>query len=177
MAIPTRLKLAAALVNGAAFIATLIAIAVLLPAMPVPDAAEGAAGRLALWARLAVAPAALLLAAALSVSAARALGEAYDPIADPEPRLYRVLQRVLTNTVEQTAIFLPALAALAVVVAEAGLGAPVLLTGLFVAGRLAFAVGYLIHPYARAPGMTMTVTVNLVTVAWAVVRGYLPVSP
>ncbi|MEQ8964723.1 MAG: MAPEG family protein [Azospirillaceae bacterium] len=177
MAVPTRLKLAAALVNGAAGIATLLAIALLLPVVPAPaiDAGDQAA-RLALWARLAVFPAALILVLVVATSAARAMGEAYDPIADPEPRGYRVAQRVLTNTVEQTAAFLPALAALAVVVPEARLGAPGLLTALFVAGRLAFAAGYAIHPYARAPGMSTTATVTLVTFVWAIARVLFPVS-
>ena len=40
-------------------------------------------------------------------------------------------------------------------------------TGLFCVSRLLFWVGYLIHPYLRAPGMIMTLNVNAAIVGYA----------
>ena len=46
-------------------------------------------------------------------------------------------------------------------VALGGLGLAVMV---FVAGRVLFWIGYLIHPFARAPGMAVTLTVNILVV-------------
>lgn len=44
------------------------------------------------------------------------------------------------------------------------------MTGLFCVSRLLFWVGYLIHPYLRAPGMIMTLNVNVAIVGYALYR-------
>lgn len=143
----------------------------LLPsALPGPVPATGAAERLAGAASLLPWPAALLLAMVLAVSFARLRTGAFDPLRDPEGRSLHVTQRVLANTVEQTAVFVPVLLA-ASVLAEAGhLPALPVATGLFVAGRLLFWAGYLAGPLNRAAGMVVTVNVNAGLIAYCLWR-------
>lgn len=158
----------AAAVNGAAVAVALLAFWLLFSVIAPPDGIANPGARMAFWARLALWPALLLFLAVGGVMVARARSVALNPIDDPESRFHRVSQRVLSNTVEQTLVFLPALAALVAQVPLPDLGAATAATVLFVAGRLLFWAGYLVHPYARAPGMAVTLTVNLLLLGWAV---------
>ncbi len=167
---PWTLRLWAALVNGAAAVATLALFALLLPLVPVPEAVVAPVDRVVLAMRLAAAPAALLWLMVAAVALSRVVGNAFNPLDDPEPRLYRVNQRVLANTVEQTVIFVPALLAAATLAPPDTIGALILATALFVAARLLFWAGYLIHPLARAPGMTATAMTNLGLLVYITVK-------
>lgn len=153
--------------NAGVLVLTLLALGLLAPS-PADSADPGEAGRLVLAARLSAWPALVLLFAMMLVTLARVLARALNPIDDAESRFYRVTQRALANTVEQTLIFLPALWALSVLIPPGALGWPGLLTATFVLGRALFIAGYLLHPYARAPGMAVTLTVNIVMVGWVV---------
>ncbi|MGQ9365629.1 MAPEG family protein [Azospirillum sp. ST 5-10] len=164
MAADRRVLPVAAAVNLGAVAVTLALLAVLAPLFPPPAEAD----RLALAARLSLWPAAVLFAMAVGVMAARGRHLALNPIDDPESRSYRVAQRTLTNSVEQTSVFLPGLWALAATMPADRLGLPALFVALFVAGRLLFWAGYHVHPYARAPGMAMSFTVSAVVLGWAV---------
>lgn len=164
----TRLVVRAAGVNVAAAALTLILFFVLMPLIPAPEGVTALQARLALAARLALWPALVLFAMVIGVMAVRGRTKAFNPIEDGESRAYRVAQRALSNTVEQTIIFLPALLALSTLLPVMRLGALSLATALFVAGRLLFWAGYMIHPYARAPGMAMTLTTNLIVLGWSV---------
>ncbi|MBI1208560.1 MAG: MAPEG family protein [Azospirillum sp.] len=148
-------------INLASSIATWLAFWLLMPLFRGPGDPVGLAERLAGGIRLAVIPVAMVLATMIGVMAARVVSRSFNPIDDPESRLYRISQRVLANTAEQTMVFVPCLVALSTVLPAAWLGVMVLLVGLFVCGRLLFWTGYLIHPYARAPGMAMTFNVNI----------------
>lgn len=167
---PPSLLRRAALVNGGAATATLLLFAFLVPVVAAPVGIADPGARMAFWARLVLWPALVLFAMAFGVMMARVPTQAFNPIEDPESRLQRVSQRVLANSVEQTAIFVPALAALVASLPLPDLGVPVVATGLFVLGRLLFWAGYLRHPFWRAPGMAMTLAVNLVVLGWAVLR-------
>src|SRR5215213_9871130 len=82
-----------------------------------PPAAPGVQGdgeRLVLAAGLLVWPALLLLVMVFTVAFTRFVTAAFDPLNDPESSFQRRAQRALTNSVEQTAIFVPALLAAAV---------------------------------------------------------------
>ncbi len=165
-----RLRFAALLVNGAAVLVTVAAFFWLKSIVPPPQSGTGSlAGRLGFAFGLAVWPAGLVLAMVVAAAGSRVASGAFDPILDPESRTYRINQRVLTNTVEQTIVFLPLLLALAARLGPSALGALTVLAGLFVAGRIAFWIGYRFHPYARAPGMAMTLTVNAILLVWFVV--------
>jgi len=169
MAGDKRLIATAAGVNLASAAVTLALIFLLLPLFPAPEGVSALQARLAFAARLSLWPALVLFAMVIGVMAVRGLTQAFNPIDDTESRAYRVAQRVLSNSVEQTLVFLPALLALSTLVPLTSLGILPLATALFVVGRLLFWAGYFIHPYARAPGMAMTFTVNLVVLGWAVV--------
>ncbi len=160
MAVTRRLKITAALVNGAAAILTVILFILLAPGFGPPPVADAPADRLAFALPLLGGPAALLLAMVLGTAVARALSDAYNPLTDAESPLYRASQRVLANTVEQSMVFLPVFLALAVALPADRLGWLELAVLLFLGARLLFWAGYLAHPYARAPGMTGTLTVN-----------------
>lgn len=167
MARDRRLLPMAAAVNLGAVAVTVVLFMALAPLFPAPEAMAALQARLALVARLSLWPALVLFAMVCAVMAARGRSLAFNPIDDPEGRGYRVAQRVLSNTVEQTLVFLPGLWALSVLLPVDGLGVPRLATALFVAGQLLFWAGYHLHPYLRAPGMAMTFTVNLVVLGWA----------
>lgn len=163
-----RLFRVAATVNLTSVAVTLLALWLLAPWFGPPAGAADTGARMAFWARLALWPALVLFGTVLGAVVARGLSAAFNPIDDPESRFYRVSQRVLANSVEQTLVFLPALAALVAQAPIHSLGVAVPATALFVLGRLLFWAGYLVHPYARAPGMAMTFTVNLVVLGWAI---------
>lgn len=156
--------LIAAAVNGAVFALALAAAWLLFPE-PAPPEALGLTARLELAARLAIWPPLLILLMVVATAAGRVSTAAFDPLKGREGRLYTVNQRVLANTVEQSAIFLPAMAAGAILFDAAWLAALPLATWFFAAGRLAFWAGYLAHPYARSPGMVVTATANLALLA------------
>lgn len=162
------LVLRALMLNGASAVVTVLLFVLLLSLVAPPMGVNAPGARMALWARLVVWPALVLFGMVVGVMAMRGRTQAFNPIEDPESRGQRVCQRVLANSVEQTAIFVPALAALVATLPQPSLAAAVAATALFVLGRLLFWVGYLVHPFARAPGMAMTLTVNLIVLGWAV---------
>jgi hypothetical protein len=154
----------AAAVNGVVFALALAVFWLLFPP-PAPPEALGLTARLELAARLAVWPALLMLAMVVAVAVSRVETAAFDPLRDRHGRFYQVNQRVLANTVEQSAIFLPAMAAGAILFDAARLAGLPLAAWFFAVGRLAFWAGYLAHPYARSPGMVVTGTANLALIA------------
>jgi uncharacterized MAPEG superfamily protein len=138
-----------------------------------PAASAGVAGageRLVLAAGLLVWPALVLLVMVFAVALTRFVTSAFDPLKDPESSFQRRAQRALTNSVEQTAIFVPALLAAAVVADPADIGFAGVMMALFCAARGLFWVGYVINAFYRAPGMIMTLNINVAVVAYAVYR-------
>ena len=92
-----------------------------------------------------------------------------DPMAGRETRWLLVNQRVISNTVEQFVIFVPALLALSAGITGARMGEVTALGVVFAAARLVFWVGYLIAPIGRAVGMAGTLVATLsalVAAAW-----------
>jgi uncharacterized MAPEG superfamily protein len=124
--------------------------------------------------RLAIACAALLPTVALLEAMiivqmrARATAGAIDPTAGQDSHFLQLNQRVITNTIEQLACFVPALLALAGRVTSAQMNEVVALALLFALARLVFWVGYLVRPMLRAPGMTVGFAVNVVTLGAAI---------
>ena len=121
--------------------------------LPAPDS-------LTLALQLLAVPGALVLAMSVAVMAARGVTGAYNPLDDPEPRLYRKTQRILANTVEQTAAFAPLLVALGATLPPPDSGILIALTIVFLVSRTIYAIGYLIHPMGRGFGMSATATVS-----------------
>ncbi|HUB14685.1 MAG TPA: MAPEG family protein [Acetobacteraceae bacterium] len=116
---------------------------------------------------------AILLAMIVLQMAVRCQSGAIDPTAGRDNHFLRTNQRVITNTVEQMAAFVPGLLALAARVRPGMLREVVALALLFALARLVFWGGYLLGPRWRAPGMAVTLAVNLVTLgtaAWVWLR-------
>ncbi|WP_019015000.1 MAPEG family protein [Elioraea tepidiphila] len=141
--------------------ALFVALDWLLP----PIAAASTADRLGL-AALALLPGALVLALMIGAQMLlRFATGAFDPIAGSDSRALIRTQRAITNTVEQLAVFAPAMLALAA--AGAPMRGVAALGVVFGVARLAFWLGYAIHPLARAPGMAATGACSLAALGWA----------
>lgn len=114
-------------------------------------------------------PACFVLAAMVAAQiAGRFLVAAFDPLAGQDSRFLLVNQRVITNTVEQTLIFAPALLALAAAVPAEQMPAVLAAAAVFALARLVFWAGYLVAPMVRAPGMAATMAVVVATLSAAV---------
>lgn len=143
-------------------LAGLIALQTLLP----PPRAADLAQRIAL-ALLALLPGVgvfgLMIAAQMALRFATA---AFDLTAGADGPVLQRTQRVIANTVEQLALFAPALLALAAIEPAAVDAVPAF--GLvFAAARLAFWIGYTVHPLARAPGMAASTLCSFGAAGWA----------
>jgi uncharacterized MAPEG superfamily protein len=94
--------------------------------------------------------------------------KAEDPFAGAESRRFLINQRVIQNTVEQMAYFLPALLALSVRLDPAHTRAiPVLVVAWCIA-RVVFWVGYQLHPDHRSLGFGWTQNTAMLAVGWFV---------
>ncbi len=147
-----------------------IALAILvwwLLAAIAPEAHAGVAPHIALALAALLPSLALLMAMILAQSGTRAITGAIDPLAGTDSGFLRTNQRVITNTVEQLAVFVPALLALATGAPAARMAPVVALAYVFALARLAFWIGYLAGTRLRAPGMAATFAVNVVTLVAA----------
>jgi hypothetical protein len=93
---------------------------------------------------------------------------ALDPLAGQDDTRMQVNQRVLTNTVEQLAGFVPAMLAVAAGVSPGWMPFVVAAGVVFAVARLFFWGGYMLGPVLRAPGMAATFAVNLATLGAAI---------
>jgi uncharacterized membrane protein YecN with MAPEG domain len=141
--------------------ALFVALDLLLP----PIAAATTADRLGL-AAVALLPGVAVLALMIGVQMLlRFATGAFDPTAGSDGRALIRTQRTITNTVEQLAVFVPAMLALAA--SGASMRGVAALGIVFGVARLAFWIGYAIHPLARAPGMAATAACSLGALGWA----------
>ena len=115
---------------------------------------------------LALAPAVVFLVLVAAVGNARFLSEGIDPLQGKDPRFVVVTNRVLTNTTEQTFIFVLSGVALIALLPAERLGAIPALAVLFVVARVVFWIGYLRQAVLRAPGMSLTIQINVVQLVW-----------
>jgi hypothetical protein len=120
--------------------------------------------RLALW--LCGGPALFVYAVFFSCLRYRDTPEAVNPLLGNESLRWKINQRVLTNTVEQVAIFVPLLLALAARIDDAHVKLLPLHVALWLLARVVFWVGYRIDPALRAPGFSATHVTTILTIAW-----------
>jgi uncharacterized MAPEG superfamily protein len=132
-----------------------------------PNAHAGEAPHVALALAALLPCGAVLAAMIVAQMGIRALTGAIDPLAGADGWFLRTNQRVITNTVEQLAVFVPALLALAAGAPAARMGPVVALAWVFALARLAFWAGYLAGPRRRAPGMAATLAITLGTLCAA----------
>jgi hypothetical protein len=108
-----------------------------------------------------------LLAGIITVGNNRFLSEAIDPTLRKEDAATQINGRVVDNTLQQFVLFLVATTALSVNLTAAEMRIIPGATIVFVAARLAFWVGYRIHPLYRAFGMAATAYLNIGLLALA----------
>ena len=129
------------------------------------------ADRLAFAARWAVFPALTLAAGVLAVANGRFRSAAIDPLVCEATPAMRVHQRYLQNTLEQFALHVVALFAIA-----ADGSAMRLLPGLaacFVLGRALFWLGYRRDPMKRGPGFSLTMQPTVLALLYVAARSLL----
>ena len=143
-------------------------VAGLYHALPAPAHVSNVADRLAYALRLdlfAVLPLFFMIAA---IGNARFTSEAINPLVPTDNPKVVVNGRVASNTLEQTFIFVVAGAVLSTLLAPDQLGLLMACTIAFILARLAFWIGYRIHPLYRAAGMAATSYLNIGLLAGAV---------
>jgi hypothetical protein len=93
---------------------------------------------------------------------------AEDPRLGAESERFKINQRVLTNTVEQSLIFVPLVLALSVRLPPGQLKLLPIAVSVWCAGRLMFWVGYHKGPSWRAPGFDWTFNTTCLLAGWFV---------
>ncbi|HQR53884.1 MAG TPA: MAPEG family protein [Burkholderiales bacterium] len=91
---------------------------------------------------------------------------AEDPRLGAESERFKINQRVLTNTVEQSWIFVPLALALSVRLAPGQLKLLPIAVSVWCAGRIMFWVGYHVAPHWRAPGFDWTFNTSCLLAGW-----------
>ncbi|MBN8904128.1 MAG: hypothetical protein BGO51_09720 [Rhodospirillales bacterium 69-11] len=140
----------------------------LLTAVLVPAPTGTPYQRLAFGLAALLPAAAVLAAMILAQMGARFSAVVIDPTAGRDTRFLVVNQRVISNTVEQLAVFIPAMLAFAARSLPADIPGLLALGIVFALGRLAFWAGYLRAPLFRAPGMAATAGANLAALVGAI---------
>lgn len=112
--------------------------------------------RLAFAAKWSLVPAICLLVGIAMVANHRFFSRAIDPLDTTPDRTLAIWRHYLTNTQEQTVLFVIGAGAFAAVTPLYWLKAIPIIAALFALGRLLFIIGYLIRPTWRAAGFALT---------------------
>lgn len=132
------------------------------------------ATRLAFAVRWLLAPGCTLLAG-IQVAAGRGFhADAIDGTRNPRSHALEIALRYNQNTVEQALLAAIAWLGLAVSVPHAGLVFVPAMACLFVVGRVAFWIGYLVFPIARAFGMVLTALPTIAAYVWLLAHWLAP---
>lgn len=142
-------------------VSMLVAMWLLSTLMPTPSGVETLAERLAYAARWLAFAALPLFAMVAAVGNARFAGEAIDPTLGNEDRKIMVDGRVADNTTQQTLLFAAGLLGLAASLPPEWMGVVRAAALWFVVARIAFWIGYRIHPLYRGFGFASTAYLNL----------------
>jgi hypothetical protein len=135
--------------------------------LPLDDTAE----RLAFAAKWLLVPGfTLLLGVGMVANRRFFTPDAIDGSRTPESRSLEINLRYNQNTLEQTALVLIAWPLLALWLPADRLGLIPLLAVLFGVGRVAFWIGYLIAPWARAFGFALTFYPTVAVYVWLAIR-------
>jgi hypothetical protein len=132
-------------------------------APPVPPA-----DRVSYALQLGAAPAILMLLMVCSCFRLFDTVGAENPFLGAESQRFRVNQRVLTNTVEQTLVFVPLLLALAPRLPSGQLKLLPIAVLIWCAGRVMFWRGYHVAPHWRGPGFDWTICTSGLLAGWFV---------
>ena len=136
-----------------------------------PAADPGTAARLALAARWMLVPGLCLLVGLGVTANRRFLSEGQiDGGGAPAGSAFDINLRYNLNTLEQAVLAAIAWSGLALGLKSENLSLIPVLAALFGAGRLAFWIGYLIAPWARAFGLGLTFYPTAVALVWLAIR-------
>ena len=127
---------------------------------------DDVASRLAYAVRWLFWPGLTLLAGVVVAGRRGFIADAIDGTRTPASYSLEINLRYNQNTLEQTALAAIAWTGLALTLPHDRLVLIPAAAALFVAGRMAFWIGYLLYPMARAFGMVMTVLPTLAAFAW-----------
>ena len=111
-----------------------------------------------------------LLIGIIAVGNGRFLSEAIDPTLRKESRAMEINGRVVENTLQQYLLYLVGTLALSVNLTADEMRVIPATAIVFVVARIAFWIGYRIHPLYRAFGMAATGYLNLGILAFAIWR-------
>ncbi len=109
-----------------------------------------------------------LLASFITVGNNRFLSDAIDPTLHKESLATEINGRIVENTLQQSILFLAGTLALSVSLTGPQMRVIAAATLVFVVARLAFWIGYRIHPLYRAFGMAATGYLNIGILAFAI---------
>jgi hypothetical protein len=155
---PEQIKVAVGALLG---VATMVfAVGALSMVIPPPDIAT-LAERITFALRVNILAVLPLFVMIVSVGNSRFLSSAINPLNHKETSGQEIDGRVADNTLQQNFIFLVGTLGLSTVLSTEWLQALVALAVVFVCARIAFWVGYRIHPLYRAFGMAATGYMNL----------------
>jgi hypothetical protein len=161
-------------IGAASGVSTMLLLTWLLYTVLPDPAAAALAERLAYalkWQALAALP---LLFVIIAIGNARAMSDAIDPTAGKEDAAMKVNIRVADNTLQQLMLFFAGSMSLAASIAPEHIKVIGAAAIVFVVARIAFWIGYRIHPLYRAPGFSSTAYLNvglIVAALWLAVRG------
>lgn len=127
---------------------------------------DNLAGRLGFAVRWMLLPGVCLLLGVVIAGRRGFVPDAIDGTRTPASRSLEINLRYNQNTLEQTILACIAWASLATTLPVVSLVLLPAMATLFTIGRVAFWVGYLIHPMGRAFGMVLTVVPTIASYAW-----------
>jgi amino acid permease len=139
-------------------------------AWPAPEGLAAAAERVAYtlqWEAIAALP---LLVAVIAVGNNRFLSEAIDPTLNKEDLATQINGRVVENTLQQLVLFVLGTLALSAGLAPEQMGIIPAAVIVFVIARIAFWIGYRVHPLYRAFGMAATGYLNVGLLGFAIAK-------
>lgn len=136
----------------------------------VPLPADDAGSRIAFAARWLVLPGITLLIGVMGAARRGFIKDAIEGTRMPEHYGLEINLRYNQNTLEQVVLAVIAWVALSIALPRDDLLVIPAMASLFFFGRLAFWIGYRLHPLARSFGMVLTATPTLGAYAWLIWR-------
>ena len=121
------------------------------------------------WEAIAALP---LLIVVITVGNNRFLSEAIDPTLNKEDQATQINGRVVENTLQQLVLFVLGTLALSVGLAPEQMGIIPAAVIVFAIARIAFWIGYRVHPLYRAFGMAATGYLNVGLLGFAIAKTF-----
>ncbi len=162
---PEQIKVAIGALLGVLGMA--VAVYALYMVLPAPAETMGLVERIAFTLRVNVVAVLPLFVMIVSVGNSRFLSSAINPLDHKETANQEVDGRVTDNTLQQNFLFLIGTLALSTVLQSAQMQIMIAFAAVFVVARIAFWIGYRIHPLYRAFGMAATGYMNLGILAYS----------